>query len=1122
MRFLVGLTLLVALVSANDKIDKAVMLDLTSKEKQWLKDHPVVRYSEVNWKPLSIIENNRMSGMMGDFLALVSQRSGITFEYVASTSWPHVLKQFSDKKIDLVPGVGSSPQETRLGLISKRYAKYPMVIVTNKSYNYLNSLADLQGKTVAVPKHYTSYNFIVKNHPDMKLKTTSTIAQALQLVQSGQADAFVGHIATSLYYLSELNLEDLKVAGRTAFEFEHHYLIQNDAPELLSIVNKAFDSITEAERIQIYGRWIQTRAVKKEDYTLVLQVGIGLLIIMAIIMYRQRTLQQYNRSLEEQKQLFDLVSENSASGVLMLDTDTRRFVECNNQILKILKYDTKEDVLNMHPSQLSPEFQPDGRRSDEKAEEMMAKAVQEGSNTFEWMHVRSDGEEFWADIILTSVVMNERHLIHVVWKDIDKRKKAEAELRASEQRNKELKERMELALIGNNDGLFDWDIETDAIYFSPRWKEMLGFEDAELENAFSTWEQRVHPDDLQVVLEAVRQCLEGKSENFEQIQRMRHKDGHWIWISSRGKPVRDDQGKAIRMIGTHTDITEDKEMQLQFFKQAQIIRQIHDAVISTDLNGYVTSWNKGAERLLGLTADKALGEHIKTLYRDEEKHLFEDHRIEVLKHEELHTTTRFVKVFGDVIYVDLSLSLMKDEMGEPVGIIAYFQDITERKKTEKELDEQRKILDYQAHHDGLTGLPNRVLFSDRLKQGIKKAKRNGTQLALFFLDLDRFKEINDSLGHEIGDNVLKVVTGRIKDKIRQEDTFARLGGDEFTLIIENLLDVNDASRLAQKILDVLSLPVWMDEKNLYVTGSIGISLYPRDGTDASSLLKYADTAMYKAKDEGRDNYQFYASEMTDLAVERVMLESQLRKALEHEEFIVYYQPQIDVLTQKLVGMEALVRWEHPDQGLISPDRFLHLAEETGLIIAIDAWVMKTAMKQVVSWYEAGLNPGVLSLNLAIKQFGQKDFVQQLSHTINEVGMQTSWLEFEVTEGQLLKHPEHAIAVLQQMSDLGMGLSVDDFGTGYSSLSYLKRLPIDKLKIDKSFVDGLPDDEEDVTITSAVIALAQSLNLKLIAEGVETQRQSDFLVAKGCHVIQGYLYAKPMKAEDIELQFLRKK
>ena len=441
------------------------------------------------------------------------------------------------------------------------------------------------------------------------------------------------------------------------------------------------------------------------------------------------------------------------------------------------------------------------------------------------------------------------------------------------------------------------------------------------------------------------------------------------------------------------------------------------------------------------------------------------------------------------------------------------------KEHHHKLLEQKNELHLQANYDSLTGLANRDLFNDRLEQAIEKSKRNSTKMALLFIDLDHFKEINDSPGHKVGDEVLKVVTERFNKTIRREDTLARLGGDEFTVIIENLHQGQDASLLANKILKVLKKPISINNNEFYVLSSIGISIYPDDGSSPANLLKYADAAMYRAKDDGRNNFQYYCSEMTELAFERVAMESSLRTALKNEEFVVYYQPQVDGKSNRLIGMEALVRWEHPSMGLVLPTKFIPLAESTGLIVELDRFVMKSTMTQISKWYKDGLNPGTLSMNLSVIQLQQKDFLTMFSKLIVETRCKPEWLELEVTESQIMKNPQEAIKILNNINDIGVKLAIDDFGTGYSSLSYLKKLPIHKLKIDRSFVKDLPDDEEDIAITKAVIALAKSLNLKIIAEGVETEEQKEFLIENGCESIQGYFYAKPMTSSDMQERLL---
>ena len=689
-------------------------------------------------------------------------------------------------------------------------------------------------------------------------------------------------------------------------------------------------------------------------------------------------------------------------------------------------------------------------------------------------------------------------------------------LNKTEDLNQQLQERLELAFFATQDGLWDWNIEKESIYYSPIWKKMIGYEDSELSNEMKNWESRVHPDDLKKALSALQEHIDGKTDKYYNIHRLLHKDGRWIWTLDRGKALYDLDGKAVRMVGTHTDISEDKAKELVYIQQAQIMTQVHDSVISTDLLGNITSWNFGSQKMLGYTQEEVIGKPMSIIHRDEDVLKYQNYALELLEKNSLNVEAFLVTKSKTAIPVSVSLSVLRDESSNIVGMIGVSQDISQRRIAEEELVKQKDILEYQAHHDALTELPNRVLFFDRLTQSTQKAMRNNKKLAVFFIDLDRFKQINDSLGHDYGDEVLKIVSLRLKALIRKEDTLARLGGDEFTILIEDLKYEHNLSYLAKKILDELIKPMEINNNTLYISSSIGISLYPKDDRDPINLLKYADAAMYKAKDEGRNNFQYYSAEMTQKALDYVKLESNLRFALENQEFVVYYQLQIDAESETIIGSEALVRWNSPKEGLIFPDKFIPLAEEMGLIVELDRLGMQTVMKQIVKWRKKGLNPGKTAINLSIKQLQSKDFLQVIQKLLDESGCLAKWIELEVTEGQIMTNPEEAISILHKLHKMGIELAIDDFGTGYSSLSYLKRLPIDKLKIDQSFVQELPNDEEDASITRAIIALSESLGLSVIAEGVETQEQKEFLLQNGCKNIQGYLYSKPIPAHEMEL------
>jgi len=431
---------------------------------------------------------------------------------------------------------------------------------------------------------------------------------------------------------------------------------------------------------------------------------------------------------------------------------------------------------------------------------------------------------------------------------------------------------------------------------------------------------------------------------------------------------------------------------------------------------------------------------------------------------------------------------------------------------------QRRLAEDQlrfiATHDSLTDLPNRSLFNERLRHALHQSTRYTRGIAVMFIDMDRFKVVNDSLGHGAGDRLLQDSAKRLAECLRESDTVARLGGDEFVVMIENFTAPKDAIAVAQKVLASLSRPFFVDGQEFLMSASIGISTFPDDGKDAETLLKNADIAMYRAKDQGRNNYQFYSAQMNKHTFERLAMESSLRRAVERNEFLLHYQPKLDLRTGAISGVEALVRWQHPDWGMVSPAQFIPLAEETGLIVQIGEWVLKAACEQNKRWRDQGIPPLRVAVNLSARQFAQKTLLGDIAKTIAQSGLTPESLELEITESLVMTNPEHATETLHKLKAMGISLSIDDFGTGYSSLAYLKRFPIDCVKIDRSFIKDIPTEADDMAITKGVIALGHSLRLKVVAEGVETVEQQDFLRSNDCDEMQGYLFSKPLPAEGV--------
>lgn len=471
-------------------------------------------------------------------------------------------------------------------------------------------------------------------------------------------------------------------------------------------------------------------------------------------------------------------------------------------------------------------------------------------------------------------------------------------------------------------------------------------------------------------------------------------------------------------------------------------------------------------------------------------------------------------VKGKLLYLEVHKAPFYDKNGNILGTVGTGRDITELKNIQKNLEENLAKLDYQANHDSLTKLPNRILFMDRLEQSIKYAQRNKAYLAIIFLDLDNFKTINDTFGHSVGDKILIEASNRMHSKMRKSDTLARIGGDEFCIILNDIKNISDILEIVKNGIEIFQEPFVIENYRMDVTISVGVAIFPDNGEDASTLLKNADAAMYRAKQSGKNKYNFFDEEMTNKAVKKILLEVELKNAFENDELLVYYQPQINAKTNELIGIEALARWNHPTEGIIFPEKFIPMAKDSAMIVQLDRIIMKKAVKQFSLWKEDGLHPGKLSMNITMQQINSEDFCDFFKELLAIKNISNKDLVLEITENEIMSNAQASIKTLEKLDQLDISIAIDDFGTGYSSLSYLKKLPIDKFKIDKSFVDGLPYNEEDVSLCKTMISLSKNLNVDIIAEGVENSKQRDFLLKNACQEMQGYLYSEAVETKQM--------
>jgi diguanylate cyclase (GGDEF)-like protein/PAS domain S-box-containing protein len=677
---------------------------------------------------------------------------------------------------------------------------------------------------------------------------------------------------------------------------------------------------------------------------------------------------------------------------------------------------------------------------------------------------------------------------------------ANAERAASEQR-------LRLALEASGDGGWVWDLVSDRVEYSDGFARLLRHPGPGFRDAF-VLRERLHPDDREATLAAVQRSIDD-GVPFAASYRLRCFDGEYRWFLGRAGVQRDAQGRAVRFSGVLSDLQGRLQAEERLRLAQAVFEHTREGVLITDAQQRIVAVNPAFARALGQAPDELVGRTPHLIVADgHDASVFETiwHDVARVGHGqgEIVTRTRDGRRLPQLV----SISAVRDAGAKVTHFVGVFSDITQLKQTEERLD-------FLAHHDVLTQLPNRLLLNIRLDQALAAAERHGTQVALLLLDLDHFKDVNDSWGHAAGDRLLQHVAVCLRQRLRRSDTLARLGGDEFALVMNDVAEPDAAARLAASLQAVLAQP-WrgIDGEEIAVACSIGIAMSPAHGADASTLMAHADAALYRAKGDGRGVVRFYSDALTAAVRDKLRTEARLKRALAEERFELHWQPQIDVASGRVVGAEALLRWRDPDEGLILPGRFIGVAEASGLIDEIGAWALRAACRQARRWADAGWPPITLAVNVSARQLQCGDFAARVVAELEAGGVLPSCLELEITESVLMAGDATAQA-LARLDMAGVRLAIDDFGTGYSSLAQLKRFPVHRLKIDRSFVTGLPDDGDDVEIASSVIAMGHALGLQVLAEGVETEAQLAFLRERGCDVFQGFLAAPALAATDFE-------
>ncbi|CAH0224183.1 bifunctional diguanylate cyclase/phosphodiesterase [Pseudomonas brassicacearum] len=1210
-------------------------LTLTDEELRWLKDHPDLRLGiDASWPPFEFRDDQgRYQGLAADYVDIIRERLAIKLTPIEPASWTAVLEQVAQGKIDLLPGIMSTPERQNYLAFTRPYLDFPIVILAHRGGAQPHNLQELYGLKIAVVENYAPHELLRNHHPDLNLVALPNVSSALQALATDEVDAVVGDLASSVWSLRQLKLEGLYVSGETPYRYQLAMAVPRDNKALVGILDKVLADMSPAEVAEIQQKWVGNVHDYRQLWSDLLIYGLPALLLLVgllavVIRINRRLSSEIARRVELEQELRSseyhyrgLVESLSAIAWEARVSDfTYSYVSPHAEDL--LGYPLSHWLIPgfwrniIHPADLI------------RAQTYCDHEVLAGrDHCIDYRVITADGRCLWVRDIVSLIEHGHEPLMRGLMIDISEAKRTEEALRLSEQKfasvfrqcpdilviarlldgcllevNKAFEEQVGLSaaeVVGRNatelniwgiqgvgpallqrlqagsirnlempfrrsngqvfTGLisaepFDLDT-TPALVVVVRDISQLKETQQQLQTSEEKFAKAFHasPDGLLLSRQSDGLLIE-VNEGFSRITgfnsalsvdrstldlgiwvnlnerkqmldllkrdgfvrdfscHIRRNDGQirLCEVSSRPLPIGDEDC----MLTIARDITERHLMQEKLQQAATVFESTAEGVLITDTQQHISAVNRAFTEITGYSETEALGHTPRLLasgLHDSAFYAAMWHQLTAEGHWQGEISNR--RKNGELYPSWLTISAVRNRDRQITHFVAVFADISSLKHAQARLD-------YQAHHDPLTGLPNRTLFESRLLAALNSQQENGGQGAVLFLDLDRFKHINDSLGHPVGDLLLKGIAVRLREQLRDIDTVARLGGDEFIILLPGLQQPSDAEHIAQKLLNCFAAPFQAGEHEFFISASIGTSLYPQDGCDVATLVKNADAAMYRSKAKGRNRVESYTRDLTAQASERVALEHELRRAIERNELSLSFQPKINLVDNQLVGAEALIRWTHPTFGDVPPEHFIPLAEENGMILQIGDWVLERACRQLCEWNDAYDSLGPLSVNLAGAQLRQPNLLGRIEQLLREHRLEPGLLQLEITENFIMSQAEEALTVLHQLKKLGVQLAIDDFGTGYSSLSYLKRLPLDILKIDQSFVRGLPDDPHDAAIVRAIIALGRSMQFTVIAEGVETLAQQQFLTEEGCEQIQGYIVSLPLCADEFAATFLR--
>ncbi|MFI8373407.1 bifunctional diguanylate cyclase/phosphodiesterase [Pseudomonas helleri] len=1086
-------------------------LTLTDEEQQWLEDHPQLRLGiDATWPPFEFRNQEGLyTGLAADYVELIEERLGVTIKPVEPYSWSNVLEMAKNDKVDWLPGIMSTPERQKSLAFTRPYLDFPIVILAHKGGAAPQNIKDLYGLKVAVVENYAPHELLQTQHPDLNIVALPNVSSALQALATDQVDAMVGDLASSVWSLRQLKLDGLYVSGETPYRYQLAMAVPKDQTVWLGILDKVLTDISPSQTEAIQERWIgSTTNDRALWHTLMLYVlpGILLLVTVLVIVIRinRRLSSEISRRIALEQELrsseyhYRGLVESLSAIAWEARLDDYIYTYVSPQAEALLGYPLTDWLTDgfwnrlLHPDDLP------------KTQAYCDEEISAGrDHSVDYRVITAQGETLWLKDIISITTHNQQPVLRGLMINISQAKQTEEALRLSE-------EKFAKAFHASPDGLL-LTRQRDGLLIEVNegFSHLSGYSSPDVLYR-STLDLKLWVDLQQRIELLALLKQQGYVRDFRCS--IRHKDGRIRLCEVSSRPLM--IGVETCMLTIARDITERHQMQEKLLQTATVFQSTAEGIVFTDLQQTITAVNRAFTEITGYSESEALGQTPRILasgLHDSAFYIAMWHQLSSEGHWQGEICNK--RKNGETYPCWMTISAVRDSEHQITHFVAVFADISSLKHAQDRLD-------HQAHHDPLTNLPNRLLFENRLQQALSDPDRYGQQGAVLFLDLDRFKNINDSLGHPIGDLLLKAIALRLKEQLRDIDTVARQGGDEFIILLPALKNPSDAELIANKLLACFNAPFVAGEHELFISASIGASIYPDDGTDVATLVKNADAAMYRSKLKGRNRIERYTHDLTAQASARVLLEQELRRALERGQLSLSYQPKISLKDHSLVGAEALIRWNHPELGNIPPDRFIVLAEENGMIIPIGDWVLEHACHQLNAWKQIYEPFGPVSVNLSGTQLRQPALLARIQELLTSYSLEPGGLQLEITENFIMSQTEEALDVLHKLKQMGVQLAIDDFGTGYSSLSYLKRLPLNTLKIDQSFIRGLPDDVDDVAIVRAIIALGRSMQLTIIAEGVETQAQQDFLAKEGCEQIQGYIVSVPLSADEFAASFLR--